>query len=85
MAAARRRGDGSQFKGIFVRNLQAFIRCSPRPAYRDFIYRNADSIWHRARNARNQFGVRWVGPFDVADASRQSSALDALVAAAALA
>jgi predicted alpha-1,6-mannanase (GH76 family) len=78
---AGRRGDGSQFKGVFVRNLFDFYRLSGRPAYRDFVLRNARSIWVNSRNAKNQFGVRWAGPFDTADASRQSSALDVLNAA----
>jgi predicted alpha-1,6-mannanase (GH76 family) len=85
MAKARSRGDGSQFKGIFIRNLHDFTRHSDRPAYRDFILRNADAVWANSRNAKNQFGLRWTGPFDVADASRQSSAVDVLIAAAALA
>jgi predicted alpha-1,6-mannanase (GH76 family) len=84
MAAIRRRGDRTQFKGIFIRNLHDFAKHSDRPVYRDFILRNADSIWHNGRNSKNQFGMRWTGPFDAADASRQSSALDVLVAAAAL-
>jgi predicted alpha-1,6-mannanase (GH76 family) len=79
------RGDHTQFKGIFVRYLYDFCRQSPRPAYRSFILANARSIWDNARNADNQFGLRWGGPFDRADASRQSSALDALNAAVALA
>jgi predicted alpha-1,6-mannanase (GH76 family) len=79
---AGRRGDGSQFKGVFVRYLFDFYRHSGRPAYRDFILRNARSIWDYSRNAKNQFGVCWAGPFDMADASRQSSALDVLNAAA---
>src|SRR5215469_4810235 len=81
---AGRRGDGSQFKGVFVRNLFDFYRLSGRPAYRDFVLRNARSIWVNSRNAKNQFGVRWAGPFDIADASRQSSALDVLNAAVGL-
>jgi predicted alpha-1,6-mannanase (GH76 family) len=76
-----RRGDGSQFKGIFVRNLYDFSLHSRRPEYREFIFRNAQSIWANSRNARNQFGLRWGGPFDSADASRQSSALDVFNAA----
>jgi predicted alpha-1,6-mannanase (GH76 family) len=76
-----RRGDGSQFKGVFVRNLCDFYQHSPRPAYRDFILRNARSMWDNSRNAENQFGLSWAGPFDAADASRQSSALDVLNAA----
>ena len=53
-----------------------------KPAYRAFILANADSAWQRARNADGQFGLRWAGPFDKADASRQSSALEVLIAAA---
>jgi predicted alpha-1,6-mannanase (GH76 family) len=81
---ARRRGDGSQFKGIFVRNLYDFYLHSRRTDYRDFTLRNAQSIWANSRNATNQFGVCWAGPFDSADASRQSSALDAFNAAVGL-
>jgi predicted alpha-1,6-mannanase (GH76 family) len=75
------RGDGSQFKGVFIRHLYDFYQHSRRPAYRDFILRNAQSIWDHSRNSQNQFGLRWTGPFDVADASRQSSAIEALNAA----
>jgi predicted alpha-1,6-mannanase (GH76 family) len=78
-----RADDASQFKGIFVRNLGEFYACVPRPAYRDFILHNARCVWN-SRNAENQFGLSWGGPFDTADASRQTSGLDALVAAVAL-
>jgi predicted alpha-1,6-mannanase (GH76 family) len=80
-ASAARNGDHTQFKGIFVRYLCDLYTERPEPAYRAFILANADSIWENNRNARNQFGLRWAGPFDQADASRQSSALDALTAA----
>jgi predicted alpha-1,6-mannanase (GH76 family) len=78
-------GDQTQFKGIFTRNLYDLYTRSGRPAYRTFILNNARSIWDNNRNADNQFGLRWTGPFDMADASRQSSALDALNAALVLA
>jgi predicted alpha-1,6-mannanase (GH76 family) len=77
-------GDQTQFKGIFVRYLHEFCRHSGKPAYRAFIVANADSVWDNDRNAADQFGLRWGGPFDKADASRQSSALEVLTAAAAL-
>jgi predicted alpha-1,6-mannanase (GH76 family) len=77
-------GDQTQFKGIFVRYLHDFQRLRGNPAYRAFILANADSAWHRARNADGQFGLCWAGPFDRADASRQSSALEVLTAAAEL-
>lgn len=70
--------DQSQFKGIFQRNLFALYQVSHLPRYRTFLLRNAASIWANDRNADDQLGLRWTGPFDAADASRQSSALDAL-------
>lgn len=84
-AMTGRRGDGGQFKGAFMRNLAEFCRHSDRPAYRSFILRNARSVWVNSRNAKDQFGLLWAGPFDTADATRQSSALDVLNAAVLLA
>jgi predicted alpha-1,6-mannanase (GH76 family) len=75
-------GDQTQFKGIFVRHLHEFCLHSERPAYRSFILANADSLWDNARNEADQLGLRWGGPFDQADASRQASALEVLIAAA---
>jgi predicted alpha-1,6-mannanase (GH76 family) len=83
-AAGGCNGDQTQFKGIFVRYLYDFWRRGRQHAYRAFILANADSLWQHNKNAADQFGLRWTGPFDRADASRQSSALDALNAAAAL-
>jgi predicted alpha-1,6-mannanase (GH76 family) len=92
-------GDQTQFKGIFVRHLHQFWRRGPsehcscehsssggggRPAYRAFILANADSVLASAGNPAGQFGLHWAGPFDRADASRQSSALEVLIAAAAV-
>lgn len=77
-------GDGTQFKGIFVRYLYQFTRYSGKPAYRAFILANAESVVLNAGNAAGQFGLSWDGPFDKADASRQTSAVEVLIAAAAL-
>jgi predicted alpha-1,6-mannanase (GH76 family) len=76
--------DGVQFKGIFARNLTALDRASPQPAYRAFLEANANAIWKNARGTGDEFSQVWSGPFDKADAATQSSALDALVGAAAL-
>ncbi len=88
-------GDQTQFKGIFVRNLHEFSRPGTsehgssrrggKPAYRAFIVANADSVLRNAGNRAGQFGLNWAGPFDQADASRQSSAVEVLTAAAAIA
>jgi hypothetical protein len=45
---------------------------------------NARSLWDNNKNVGHQFGLRWTGPFDQADAARQSSALDGLNAAVAV-
>jgi predicted alpha-1,6-mannanase (GH76 family) len=76
--------DGPQFKGIFVRNLMALDAAYPNEKFRTSVQGNADSIWRNAQNSDHQFGLVWSGPFDLSDAARQSSALDALVAAAAM-
>ena len=74
--------DGIQFKGIFVRNLMALNDAFPDPQYVRFVDANADSIWANSRGADNQLGLVWSGPYDAEGAGSQSSALDALVAAA---
>ena len=77
-------GDQTQFKGIFVRYLHELYLRGGTPAYRAFLLANADSVWDNARNEADQFGLRWTGPFDQADASRQTSALEVIIAAAAI-
>lgn len=76
--------DGVQFKGIFVRNLVRLYSLSAQPAYKTFIIANADSIWEKAQGPNTQFGQVWSGPFTTSNAAIQSSALDAIVGAAAV-
>ena len=75
-------GDGPQFKGIFLRNLAQLHALLPDPEFTTFATTNADSIWNNAQGPNCTFGLNWAGPFDSADAARQSSALDAILAAA---
>lgn len=78
-------GDGSQFKGIFIRNLYYLNQVAPNSSYSQFIVANADSIWSGAKPSTYHLGLIWSAPFGEVNASTQSSATDALVAAAALA
>ncbi|KAM0721889.1 hypothetical protein Q7P37_002814 [Cladosporium fusiforme] len=74
-------GDGSQFKGIFARNLGTLQQASPETRYAGFLEKNADSVWE-GRNGRGEFSLEWDGAFvGPANASTQSSGLDVLVAA----
>ena len=73
--------DGTQFKGIFMRNLAILDEQRPRAAWQHFILRNAASILSRDQDASHAFGVVWSGPPGAANPSTQSSALDALIAA----
>jgi predicted alpha-1,6-mannanase (GH76 family) len=78
-------GNAPQFKGIFMRNLMQLYTALPdsdprRQLYRRFVEANASSIWAHDQGKHHRFGAVWQGPFDSADASRQASALDALIA-----
>ncbi|KAI1273182.1 glycoside hydrolase family 76 protein [Xylaria sp. FL0933] len=77
--------DGDQFKGVFMRNLQELQKAAPQDAFKNFLLTNADAIWNKDRNTNNQLGPTWNGPFATASAGTQSSAMDALVAAVAVA
>ena len=78
--------DGTQFKGVFMRNLAALQAASPSDTYSQVIQANADSIWANDRDtSNNTFSVDWAGPFVApVNASTHSSAMDALVAAISL-
>jgi predicted alpha-1,6-mannanase (GH76 family) len=77
--------DGAQFKGIFMRNLVLLQQASPNEMFAETIRVNADSIWENDRVTVGKLpflSVDWDGPFiKSANASTQSSAMDALVAA----
>jgi predicted alpha-1,6-mannanase (GH76 family) len=80
-------GDAPQFKGVFMRNLMALytvVPASQAAQYKSFVDANANSIWTSDRGPSNELGCYWQGPFDSADATRQTSALDALIAAASM-
>ena len=70
-----------QFKGVFMRNLAYLNRAKPLPEFQSYMRHQSDVLWGSNKNAQNQFGYEWQLPFDTATAARQSSALDALVAA----
>jgi len=72
--------DGTQFKGIFVRNLARLYLKTPKPAYQEFILANARSALAQV-NKHYQFGCNWAAPVDVADFVRQTAGLDLVNAA----
>jgi len=74
----------SQFKGVFARNLRALHYVRPDNAYVQFLQTNAVSIWEKNRDDVMQLGPDWQGPVTDVLAPAQSSALDCLVAAAAV-
>ncbi|KAI7222298.1 hypothetical protein KC333_g1277 [Hortaea werneckii] len=76
----------AQFKGIFVRNLALLHSVRPREEYRDFLRRNARSIWERDRipegENEGRLGAAWQGPGDASvSCAALGSGLDCLVAA----
>ena len=81
---ARGTGTGRSSRGSSSATCTTSARSAGGRPTRAFILRNARSVCASNRNAAGQFGLRWAGPFDRADAARQTSALDALNAAVAL-
>jgi predicted alpha-1,6-mannanase (GH76 family) len=77
--------DGNQFKGVFARNLHSLYDATREPWMKQFLVRNAENVWNKARNPKsNLLGPVWSGPYYSATAATQSSALDVLIAAAAV-
>jgi predicted alpha-1,6-mannanase (GH76 family) len=74
-------GDGTQFKGIFVRNLALLYLRDPNPGYAGFIAANAESVPKNAQAPDHSLGLVWSGPPGATTAVSQTSAIDALVAA----
>lgn len=73
--------DGTQFKGIFVRNLASLYKVAPSPRYKEFVAVNANSIWNGMQAPQYNIGAAWTAPYGTVNASTQSSGADVLVAA----
>jgi predicted alpha-1,6-mannanase (GH76 family) len=73
--------DMPQFKGVFLRNLAILNQAAPQPRYKAFAETNAQSILKNDQGPDHRFGCYWQGPFDSADGTRQTSALDVFLAA----
>lgn len=76
--------DGTQFKGIFIRNLSQLDQVAPSANYKEFLLRNAESVWKQMHAPEYEIGSTWAPPYGKGNASTQSSGLDALVAAIAV-
>jgi predicted alpha-1,6-mannanase (GH76 family) len=74
-------GDGSAFKGIYLRNLGELDDALPDHPYEAYIARQADSNYQKNRNSLDQYGIRWAGPLTPSNSSRQHSVLDIFIAA----
>ena len=77
-----RGADGPQFKGIFIRHLEELYETTGFARYREFLERNAASVWQNNRDEAGRFGGRWRGPVDSVDAARHSSAMRVISALA---
>lgn len=74
-------GDQAAFKGIFARNLAELDAVLGDRLYSNYLMRNAESAWLRARDSSNLYSVSWTGPFDKATIGSQASAASLLISA----
>ena len=74
--------DGVQFKGIFIRHLAFLYDLTKKPAYKDFILKNAESIITRDYDpASKSFGCYWYGPFHKESSAANACALECVIEA----
>ena len=76
--------DLAQFKGIFMRHLYTLYTVTRKPAYGQFILKNAAAIRKNKDPQTGRYGVSWFLPYKETayDFQAHSSALDCLAAAA---
>jgi predicted alpha-1,6-mannanase (GH76 family) len=78
--------NGKQFKGIFQRYMMDLADTTHAARYRDFVQKQAETIWASDRDAADRLGERWAGETNdehpnAFDWRTQASALSALIAA----
>ncbi|KAF2277671.1 glycosyl hydrolase [Westerdykella ornata] len=75
--------QGAMFKGAFVRGLAALQKEVHVNEFREYLMRNADSMWEKARDDGGHMGSDWEGKKQgFRGATSHASGLDVLVAAA---
>ncbi|CAI6255621.1 unnamed protein product [Periconia digitata] len=77
--------EGAMFKGAYVRGLASFNSNAQQQKYTDFLKKNADSAWNKARNSEGLISDYWQGGSSSVSVTTQASGIDVLVAAAAVA
>lgn len=73
--------QGAMFKGVFVRGLAVLNENEPQQAFTEFLNRNAEAAWGKARNNEGVVADRWQGGSGNVNAASQAAGIDVLVAA----
>ncbi|KAI2465347.1 glycoside hydrolase family 76 protein [Annulohypoxylon bovei var. microspora] len=73
--------NGTNFKGIFIRELGKLNAALADHPYTAFIANNAQEAYANARNGSDFYGFLWQGPFDVVTIGTQEAAVHLLTAA----
>jgi predicted alpha-1,6-mannanase (GH76 family) len=73
-------GDGASFKGAAIRGL-GVLNTAVGGAYNTYLTNNANSAYANDRDALDEYGFHWAGPYAGTNHSCQHSAVDLLNAA----
>ncbi len=73
-------GDQPSWKGEYIRGL-GVLNAATGGAYNAYLKRQADSAYGKNRNALDEYGIHWAGPFVASAHACQHSALDLMNAA----
>ncbi|KAK5110144.1 hypothetical protein LTR62_006278 [Meristemomyces frigidus] len=76
--------DADQFKGVFARNLAVLQAVRGDSSYVTLLTKSADELWRQDRNSAGQLGPDYQGAVYATSAPAQSSAMDCIIAAAAV-
>ena len=74
--------EGCMFKGAYIAGLSSLHENEPQGSFAEFLKKNADSVWEKARNGEGVITDLYQGGSTNANAASHAAGIDVLLAAA---